>query len=150
MLHEILTADASVPTLVAWANAALLGAVGLVNLTALLPCAAPTPLGDFGPILRDGGFAADRSRGLLLTPDLRIWGIVLAAVIAFGTVVLLLDAGATSSRSRSSLHGRARCSGALTAVSARTDSLHGGACRCSQFFLTHQTKKLEWFHVEYL
>jgi len=94
MLHEILTADVSVPTLVAWANAALLGAVGLVNLTALSPVRRAYARWEISaPSYVTVGLLQIVAAGLLLTPDLRIWGIVLAAVIAFGTVVLLLDRG---------------------------------------------------------
>lgn len=94
MLQDILTADTSVPTLVAWANAALLGTAGLVNVTALAPVRRAYARWEISaPSYVAIGALEIAAAGLLLTPDLRIWGIVLAALIAFGAVVLLLDRG---------------------------------------------------------
>ena len=94
MLNELLAADASAPTLVAWANAGLLGAAGLVNLTALAPVRRAYAAWDISaPSYVAVGALQIVAAGLLLTPELRIWGIALAALMAFGTVVLLLDRG---------------------------------------------------------
>ena len=94
MLHQILAADASAPTLVAWANASLLGIAGLVNLTALAPVRRIYARWDIStPSYVAVGVLQIVAAAFLLTPELRIWGISLAALIAFGAVVLLLDRG---------------------------------------------------------
>src|SRR3982750_4653899 len=93
MFHD-LALNASAPTLVAWSNAALLGAVGLVNLTAFAPVRRAYAGWDISsPSYRTVGALQLLAAGLLLTPDLRAWGIALAALLAFGAVVLLLDRG---------------------------------------------------------
>jgi len=94
MLHEILSGDASVPTLVTWGNAAVLGAAGLVNFTAPAPVRRTYARWDISaPSYVVVGILQILAAGLLLIPELRIWGIVLASLITFGTVVLLLDRG---------------------------------------------------------
>ena len=94
MLHDHLTAHASAPTLAAWTNAALLGAAGVVNLTAFAPVRRAYAHWDIStPSYVAVGALQIAAAGLLLTPELRIWGIALAALIAFGAVVLLLDRG---------------------------------------------------------
>ena len=94
MLHQILSADASIPTLAAWGNAALLGAAGVVNVTAPAPVRQAYARWDISaPSYVVVGALQLLAAGLLLSPELRIWGIVLAGLMAFGTVVLLLDRG---------------------------------------------------------
>jgi hypothetical protein len=94
MLNELLAADASTPTLVAWANAALLGAAGLVNLSALAPVRRAYAGWDISPpSYMAVGALQILAACLLLIPELRIWGIALAGLLAFGAVVLLLDRG---------------------------------------------------------
>jgi len=94
MLNQLLAANASAPTFVAWANASLLGIAGLVNLTALAPVRRTYARWDISvPSYMAVGALQIVAAAFLLTPELRIWGISLAALIAFGAVVLLLDRG---------------------------------------------------------
>lgn len=94
MLHEIFSATPSFPTAVAWANAALLGAVGLVNLAAPLRVRLAYARWDINPVSYFViGVLQILAATFLFVPEWRIWGISLAALIAFGAVVLLLDRG---------------------------------------------------------
>jgi hypothetical protein len=94
MLNEILSTGTSVPTLMAWGNAALLGASGLVNVAAPAPVRRAYARWDISvPSIVVVGALQLLAAGLLLIPELRIWGIALASLITFGTVVLLLDRG---------------------------------------------------------
>jgi hypothetical protein len=92
MLHDILPASPPFPTLALWTNAAVLGAAGFVNLTALAPVRRVYARWDISaPSYVLVGMLQLLAAGLLLVPELRLWGIALAALIAFGAVVLLLD-----------------------------------------------------------
>ena len=94
MLHEIFSVTPSFPTAVAWANAAVLGAVGLVNLIAPLPVRLVYARWDINPVSYFVvGVLQLLAAAFLFVPEWRIWGISLAALIAFGAVVLLLDRG---------------------------------------------------------
>jgi hypothetical protein len=94
MLHNILTASPPVPTLALWTNAAVLGGAGMVNLTALAPVRRAYASWEIStPSYVVVGALQLVAAGLLLVPALRLWGIALAALIAFGAVVLLLDRG---------------------------------------------------------
>ena len=94
MLHDVLSANASLSTLVTWANAASLVAAGLVNVIAPGPVRRAYARWDISPASYvTVGALQLLAAGLLLSPALQLWGIVLGALIAFGTVVLLLDRG---------------------------------------------------------
>jgi len=94
MLHEIFSASPSFPTAVAWGNGMVLGAVGLVNLIAPLPVRVAYARWDINPVSYFVvGVLQLLAATFLFVPEWRIWGISLAALIAFGAVVLLLDRG---------------------------------------------------------
>ena len=84
--------DASVPIFAVWLNAALLTGAALIHLTGIrglkqLYAGWDIPAGFYFTIAIVELIAAY----LLVIPELRLWGILIAGVIAFGAVVLLLD-----------------------------------------------------------
>ena len=84
--------DVSLPVIAAWANAAFLGAAGLINwfdgekIRALYRRWS-IPARSYRTI----GLLEIAAAMFLAVPHLRAWGIVLAAVILFGSAVLLLS-----------------------------------------------------------
>jgi len=94
MLHDILSADVSLSTLVTWTNAAALVAAGTVNVIAPGPVRRAYARWEISPASYvTVGLLQLFAAALLLTPTLQLWGILLAALISFGAVVLLLDRG---------------------------------------------------------
>jgi len=76
----------------AWANAGILLAAGLVNLVGFprlheIYAEYDIPAGFYRTI----GIAEIFAALFLVTPELRVWGILLAAPIMFVSVVILLD-----------------------------------------------------------
>lgn len=84
--------DFSFPVMAAWANAAIFAAAGLINLTAVKSVRAVYDRWDVAPgFYRSLGLVELVAAVCLAVPSLRVWGLVLAAPIAFGSVVILLD-----------------------------------------------------------
>ena len=84
--------EASFPVLAAWANAAIFAAAGLINFTAVRSVREVYDRWDVAPgFYRPLGLVEIVAAICLAVPSLRFWGVVLAAPIAFGSVVLLLD-----------------------------------------------------------
>lgn len=82
----------SLPILAAWTNAGLLLAAGLINLFGLASIHDLYADWDIPKFFyRSVGLLQILAAVFLLTPDMRVWGIVLAAPILFGSVVMLLD-----------------------------------------------------------
>ncbi len=94
MMQDILLNSAGFPAAMVWINAMILGASAVFTLAA-----APLAVRVFArqaiatSTSVSLGVLQLAAAVLLLDPELRMWGIVLAAVIAFGAVVLLLDRG---------------------------------------------------------
>jgi len=84
--------DFSFPVLAAWVNAALFAAAGLVNFTAVPSVRDVYARWDVAPgFYRPLGLVEIVAAVCLAVPSLRFWGVLLAAPIAFGSVVMLLD-----------------------------------------------------------
>lgn len=84
--------DFSFPVLAAWANAAIFAAAGLINFTAVRAVREVYGRWDVAPgFYRPLGLVEIAAAVFLAMPSLRLWGVVLAAPIAFGSVVMLLD-----------------------------------------------------------
>lgn len=86
--------EAPFPVLAAWMNAAVLASAGLVHLAGVrglreLYAGWDVPTRFYLTM----GILEIVAASFLVTPDLRLWGIALAAIIAFGAVVMLLDHG---------------------------------------------------------
>ena len=84
--------DANFPLFAVWLNALLLCSAALVHLSGIrglrrLYAGWDIPAGFYFTIAVVELVAAY----FLVTPELRLWGILIAGVIAFGAVVLLLD-----------------------------------------------------------
>ena len=82
----------SIPVMAAWANAGILLAAGLVNLVGSprlheIYSEYDIPAGYYRTI----GVAEIFAALFLVTPELRVWGILLATPIMFLSVVMLLD-----------------------------------------------------------
>jgi hypothetical protein len=80
------------PVIAAWANVAIFALAGLVNATA--PGAVRDVYARWDiPVVfyRTLGVVEIVAATFLATPDWRLWGIVLAAPIMFGAIVMLLD-----------------------------------------------------------
>lgn len=93
MLHDILSTH-SLPNLVTLANAAVLVTAGMVNVIAPGPVHRAYARWDISPASYvTVGVLQLVAAALLFAPELQLWGIFLAALIAFGAVVLLLDRG---------------------------------------------------------
>ena len=77
----------------AWANAAIFAAAGLVNFTADQQRFAEVydALGRVAGVLSPAGSRGNRGRRVPGGAVARLWGVLLAAPIAFGSVVMLLD-----------------------------------------------------------
>jgi len=84
--------EISFPVMAAWANAAIFAAAGLVNFTAIRAVREVYGRWDVSPgFYRPLGLVEIAAAVFLAMPSLRFWGVVLAAPIAFGSVVILLD-----------------------------------------------------------
>ena len=86
--------ETSFPMLAVWASALLLISAALIHLAGIrglgrLYAGWDMPVGFYFTI----AMAELAAAYLLLTPEFRLWGILIAGVIAFGSVVLLLDQG---------------------------------------------------------
>jgi DoxX-like family len=82
----------SFPVLAAWTNAAIFAAAGLVNFTAVKSVRDIYDRWDVAPgFYRTLGLVEIAAALFLAMPSLRLWGLMLAAPIAFGSVVMLLD-----------------------------------------------------------
>ena len=84
--------DFSFPVLAAWTNAAVFAAAGLVNFTAVKSVREVYGHWDVAPgFYRPLGLVELVAAVCLAAPSLRFWGVLLAAPIFFGSVVMLLD-----------------------------------------------------------
>lgn len=82
----------SFPVLAAWLNAAIYAAAGLVNFTAVKSVREVYGRWDVAPgFYRPLGLVEIAAAVCLAVPSLRFWGVLLAAPISFGSVVMLLD-----------------------------------------------------------
>src|SRR5262245_52325955 len=82
----------SFPVLAAWLNAAIFAAAGLINFTAVKSVRAVYGRWDVAPsFYRPLGLIELAAAVCFAVPSLRFWGVLLAAPIFFGSVVLLLD-----------------------------------------------------------
>jgi hypothetical protein len=84
--------DVSFPVMAAWTNAAIFAAAGLINFTAVKSVRAVYDRWDVSPgFYRPLGLVEIAAAVCLAVPSLRFWGVLLAAPIFFGSVVMLLD-----------------------------------------------------------
>jgi hypothetical protein len=82
----------SFPVLAAWVNAAIFAAAGLINFTAVRSVRDVYGRWDVAPgFYRPLGLVEFAAAACFALPSLRFWGVLLAAPIFFGSVVLLLD-----------------------------------------------------------
>jgi hypothetical protein len=82
----------SFPVLAAWADAAIFAAVGMINFTAPKNVLDMYEQWDVASgLYRTLGVIEIMAAVCLATPSLRVWGLMLAGPIAFGSVVMLLD-----------------------------------------------------------
>jgi len=82
----------SFPVMAAWMNAAIFAAAGLINFTAVKSVRAVYDRWDVSPsFYRPLGLVEIAAAICLAVPSLRFWGVLLAAPIFFGSVVMLLD-----------------------------------------------------------
>jgi hypothetical protein len=82
----------SFPVLAAWMNAAIFATAGLINLTAVKSVREVYGRWDVAPAFyRPLGLVEIAAAVCFAIPSLRFWGVLLAAPIFFGSVVLLLD-----------------------------------------------------------
>ena len=82
----------SFPVLAAWANAAIFAVAGLINFTAVKTVREVYGHWDVAPgFYRPLGLIELAAAVCFAVPSLRFWGVLLAAPIFFGSVVLLLD-----------------------------------------------------------
>ena len=84
--------ELSLPITAAWANAVIFGVAGLVNLTAIRSVREVYADWDIpAGFYRSLGLIELAAAVFLATPEFRFWGVVLAAPILFGSVIMLLD-----------------------------------------------------------
>ena len=84
--------EASFPVMAAWANAVVFALAGLINVTALSAVRETYARWDIpGAFYRTLGIVEIIAAALLATPELRIWGVAMAAPIMFGAVIMLLN-----------------------------------------------------------
>ena len=84
--------DFSFPVMAAWTNAAIFAAAGLINFTAIRSVREVYERWDVSPgFYRPLGLVEIAAAVCLAVPSLRFWGVLLAAPIFFGSVVMLLD-----------------------------------------------------------
>ena len=83
---------ASFPVMAAWANAVVFASAGLVNFTALSAVRQVYARWDIpGAFYRTLGLVEIIAAALLAMPELRVWGVAMAAPIMFGAIVMLLN-----------------------------------------------------------
>jgi hypothetical protein len=84
--------EVSFPVMAAWINAAIFAAAGLINFTAVKSVRSVYDQWDVSPgFYRPLGLVEIAAAVCLAVPSLRFWGVLLAAPIFFGSVVMLLD-----------------------------------------------------------
>lgn len=84
--------DFSFPVMAAWTNAAIFALAGLINFTAVKSVRSVYDRWDVSPgFYRPLGLVEIAAAVCLAVPSLRFWGVLLAAPIFFGSVVMLLD-----------------------------------------------------------
>jgi DoxX-like protein len=84
--------DLSLPLTAAWINAAIFAVAGLINLAGLKSVREVYANWDVPALTyRTLGLIELVAAAFLATPEFRFWGVLLAAPIIFGSVVLLLD-----------------------------------------------------------
>jgi hypothetical protein len=84
--------EPSFPVMAAWANAAVFALAGLVNVTAFGAVREAYASWDIpAPFYRTLGIVEIIAAAMLAMPQLRAWGIAMAAPIMFGAIVMLLD-----------------------------------------------------------
>lgn len=84
--------DFSFPVMAAWTNAAIFAAAGLINFIAVRSVREVYERWDVSPsFYRPLGLVEIAAAVCLAVPSLRFWGVLLAAPIFFGSVVMLLD-----------------------------------------------------------
>jgi DoxX-like protein len=84
--------ELSFPVMAAWLNAAILAAAGLINFAAVKSVRSVYDSWDVSPAFyRPLGLVEIAAAVCLAVPSLRTWGVLLAAPIFFGSVVILLD-----------------------------------------------------------
>jgi hypothetical protein len=82
----------SLPVMAAWANVALLSLAGIVNLSAIRSVREIYEDWDIPTVFyRAIGLLEIVAAIFLAMPEMRVWGIALAAPILFGSVVMLLN-----------------------------------------------------------
>lgn len=82
----------SFPVMAAWTNAAIFAAAGLINFSAVRSVRAVYDRWDVSPAFyRPLGLVEIAAAVCFAVPSLRTWGVLLAAPIFFGSVVILLD-----------------------------------------------------------
>ena len=84
--------ELTLPITAAWANAVVFGIAGLINLTAIRSVREvyadwDVPVGFY----RSLGLIEVAAAVFLAMPEFRFWGVLLAALILFGSVIMLLD-----------------------------------------------------------
>ncbi|SRR5258705_13415199 len=84
--------ELSLPIVAAWANAAIFGVAGMINVIAIRSVREvyadwDIPVGFY----RTLGLIEVAAAVFLATPEFRFWGVILAAPILFGSVIMLLD-----------------------------------------------------------
>ena len=84
--------EASFPLLAVWANAAFFAVAGLVNVTAFRAVREAYASWDIpAAFYRTLGIVEIIAAAMLAMPQLRAWGIAMAAPIMFGAIVMLLN-----------------------------------------------------------
>jgi hypothetical protein len=84
--------ETSIPVLATWVNVAVFAAAGLVNFTAVKSVREVYDRWDVSSrFYRPLGLVEIVAAICLAVPSLRVWGVLLAGPIAFGSVVMLLD-----------------------------------------------------------
>src|SRR4029453_6490164 len=84
--------EVSFPVMAAWLNAAIFAVAGLINFTAVKSVRSVYDRWDVSPAFyRPLGLVEIAAAVCLAAPSLRFWGVLLAAPIFFGSVVMLLD-----------------------------------------------------------
>ncbi len=84
--------ELSLPVAAAWINAGIFAAAGLINLAGLRSVREVYADWDVpAATYRTLGLIELVAAAFLAMPEFRFWGVILAAPIMFGSVVLLLD-----------------------------------------------------------
>ena len=84
--------EVSFPVIAVWADAGVFALAGLINLTALAAVREIYARWDIPAVFyRTLGIVEIIAAALLAMPELRAWGIAMAATIMFGAIVMLLN-----------------------------------------------------------